>query len=125
MAPPSNCWKPPPSGCLSSLPVGAPSAFRVAASRDWYFARIGPSTVYSVPLAPAICVEVGAADPVATAELVGELVVEPVLLSWLQPGPISATAAAAADKTAVRFAIECISFLSNRARPAPRRRRRQ
>jgi hypothetical protein len=38
-------------------------------------------------------------------------------LSWLQPALISATAAVAADKTAVRFVIECISFLSSRARP--------
>ena len=59
------------------MPVGAPSAFRLAASRDRYLARIGPSTVYFVPLAPAIWVEVGAvADvPVATAEVVGELAV--------------------------------------------------
>src|SRR5271163_4951918 len=121
MAPPSNSWKP-PSGCLSSLPVGAPSAFRVAASRDWYLARIGPSTVYSVPLAPAICVEVGAvADgAVAIADVtdeLAELAVWPALVPWLHPAPISATAAVAADKTAVRFLIECISFLSSRAGP--------
>src|SRR5271163_3898400 len=119
MAPPSNSWKPPPSGCLSSLPVGAPSAFRLAASRDRYLARIGPSTVYSVPLAPAICVEVGAAAdvPVAIADEVAELAVWPALVAWLHPAPIRATAAVAADKTAVRFVIECISFLSSRAGP--------
>ena len=57
------------------MPLGAPRALRLAGSSDRYLARIGPSTVYAVPLAPAICVEVGAAAdvPVATAELVGEL----------------------------------------------------
>src|ERR1700741_2881949 len=100
MAPPSNSWRPPPSGCLSSLPVGAPRALRLAGSRDRYLARIGPSTVYSMPLAPAICVEVGAAAdvPVATAELAGELEVWPAvpLVAWAHPAPIRATIAIAA-----------------------------
>jgi hypothetical protein len=109
---------------LSSLPVGAPSDPRVAASRDSYLARTGPSTVYFVPLAPAICVELGAVADGAIAigdvtDEVGELAVWPAFVAWVHPAPISATAAVAADKTAVRFVIECISFLSNRAGPAP------
>jgi hypothetical protein len=76
--------------------------------------------VYSVPLAPAICVELGAvADgPAAIADVtdeVAELAVWPVLVAWVHPAPNSAIAAVAADKTAVRFVIECISFLSSRA----------
>jgi hypothetical protein len=58
--------------------------------RDSHFARIGPSTVYGVPFAPLICVEVGAAgvvdgdmaagDDVDDAEDVAELVDWPELV---------------------------------------------
>src|ERR1700759_3914620 len=123
MAPPSNSWKPPPSGCLSSLPVGAPRALRFAGSRDRYLARIGPSTVVSVPLAPAICVEVGEAGvvPLATAELVGEPEVWPAvpLVAWVHPAPMSVTIAIAAENAVVRFVVARIAFLlSNRTEPS-------
>jgi hypothetical protein len=74
--------------------------------------------VYFVPLAPAICVEVGvAADgPVATADVaeeVAELEACPALVAWLHPAPVSATTAIAVENAAVRFVIARISFLSN------------
>ena len=69
--------------------------------------------------APAICVEVGAAAdvPVAIADEVAELAVWPALVTWLHPPPISATAAAAADKTAARFLINAFRSFSSRTGP--------
>ena len=75
-------------------------------------------------IAPAICVEVGAAAdvPVAIAEVVGELESDRPLVAWVHPAPINATIAIAADKAAVRFVMNAFrSFEPGRTTPAARR----
>src|SRR5271156_351721 len=81
---------------------------------------MGPSTVYCVPLAPAMVVvgaalvaDVAAAEDVADiAGAVAELVDSLDLVAW-HPDPISANPAIAAVSASVRLVIARILFLSN------------
>src|SRR5262249_46012792 len=130
ITPPSNGCQMPPSVFVTWGSLGAPRSLRAFSSSDWYLARMGPSTVYAVPLAPVICVVVGAApwavvvhDPAAgddVAVVVAEPVVSLDLVAWLHPAPISANAVIAAENVAVRF-VARISFLRNWLGPARRR----
>jgi hypothetical protein len=56
------------------LSYGAPRSFYWASLRVSHLARIGPSTVYSVPFLPGICVELGAA-----ALVVGSMAADDVI----------------------------------------------
>lgn len=89
---------------------------------------MGPETAYAVPLAPVICVVLGAAalalvvvdDSAAddVADVVADVVVPLVLVAWLHPAPIMANAAIAAENAAVRFVVARISYLQNWFGPA-------
>src|ERR1035441_2264912 len=80
---------------------------------------MGPSTVYSVPFFPAICVEVGAAAVVDGSAAAdddtddeaddAELEVWLELFPWWQPTPISANTAIPIENDAVLFDIARIS----------------
>src|ERR1700758_1791565 len=120
ITPPSNGCQMPPSVFVTCSCVGAPRSFRAFSSRELYLSRMGPWTVYAVPLAPVICVVLGAAlGPVGAAapgvaddvtDVVAEVVVSPDLVAWLHPAPIRANPVIAAEKTAVRFVIARITF---------------
>src|ERR1700744_2576371 len=120
ITPPSNGCQMPPSVFVTWSCVGAPRSFRAFSSRELYLSRMGPWTGYAVPLAPVICVVLGAAlGPVGAAapgvaddvtDVVAEVVVSPDLVAWLHPAPISANPVIAAEKTAVRFVIARITF---------------
>jgi hypothetical protein len=83
---------------------------------------MGPSTVYGVPLAPGIWVEVGPAAGLLVADedimdediadVVDELVASLDLFAW-HPEPIRANPAIAAVNATVRLVITRITFLSN------------
>src|ERR1700758_162 len=120
ITPPSNGCQMPPSLFVTCSCVGAPRSFRAFSSRELYLSRMGPWTGYTVPLAPVICVVLGAvlgpvgADARGVADdvtdVVAEVVVSPDLVAWLHPAPISANPVIAAENTAVRFAIAPITF---------------
>ena len=104
-------------GVFVLVPRRCPQCFPFGGVKGQVLGETGPSTVYCVPLAPAICVELGAvADGlIAIAEVVGELEVWPALslVAWLHPAPVSAVTAIAAENATVRFVNARISFLSN------------
>src|SRR6202012_2199718 len=99
-----------------------PRSFFWASVRDWYFVRMGPCTVYGVPLAPLIWVEGPAAVVVVVAEDVSDdddaadeeaEDDDPlVLFLRLHAEPANAKAAIAMMTAAVPFVISRISFLS-------------
>src|ERR1700755_2139640 len=115
ITPPSNGRQMPAAEVVTWACVRAPRAFRAFSSRELYLPSTGPWTVYAVPLAPVICVVLGATlGPVGAAapgvaddvtDVVAEVVVSPDLVAWLHPAPISANPVIAAEKTAVRFVI--------------------
>jgi hypothetical protein len=110
----------PPSVFVTWSRFGAPRSFRAFSSRELYLSRMSPWTVYAVPLAPVICVVLGAAlGPVGAAapgvaddvtDVVAEVVVSLDLVAWLHPAPISANPVIAAENTAVRFVIARITY---------------
>src|ERR1700743_1766206 len=114
----------PPSGLVCWLSLGAPKSFRAFSSRDWYFVRIGPCTVYGCPFAPVIWVVLAAALAVVVADVptlpevevaadeagaAVELPASPDLCAS-HPAPTTAKAAIVTEAVAVRIAFARISI---------------